>query len=776
MPELSTLGDVIHEAQAPFDSWKGTARVATTAVIVRSGLITVDSIALVAGDVVLDQHAAVSSDRGFYIASAGAWARASNALAGSNLDGAVVRVLEGTINGDKTFAQNASPCVVDVDAQMWLEQAGGGSGEHSYTDQVIGVGESRTVVDGQQMLWSGVLTILGTLTLLGTGNATDVTPVVVPAPPVVQPYPSKIVVVSASQAVQFGYIHSINDSGVVLTIPSGAQDGDMFAISNASTGASLVASGGTTIIDAYRSSPAASIALEEVATGDTGQRLFIDIFVYSALPNVWAVLSRTNYPAGPLGALPIVSYGGGGTFNALPGVCYRITADCIVAMPAVAPIRDARIAVIKDYVGSGPTVASNGGDALLLPDGQSVPSYVSATTLPIGARLEWQSSVDVWRLLSTAVVPAQHLGTSGAPVYVVATPGASGQVLKLTSPSQASWQNEAASLPWGTLLSASEPLVVGVMNPISSSGTHALPSSPSDGDVVGMQSVDTGGLAQIVFSTSHTVRGAGLNLVGAATHNIPVATGGVAFVLKFRSSDGVWYILQGAEIFALAKTGGGGTGSLWLKNGVGYVTPTATPTNSVLACPNGGGLQPLSADPLATSRNGRALVSLPVTGLGFVGPAESYLDGRLAELVSAVRARNDDSAVLEFGQAVYISANPGGGFVNVKRAKADSVATARMFGLVGQGYFNVGGQIPIATEGWVRREGVAGIPAIYRDEAVWSLEDRIYLSPTTAGNLTNVRPTASGHCIVPVGRNMFISGVGLDTYIYLEREELEELL
>jgi hypothetical protein len=776
MPELSTLGDVIHEAQAPFDSWKGTARVATTTIIVRTGLITVDGIALVTGDVVLDQHAAVSSDRGFYIASAGAWARASNALAGSNLDGAVVRVLEGTINGDKTFAQNASPCVVDVDAQTWLEQAGGGSGEHSYTDQVIGVGESRTVVDGQQMLWSGVLTILGTLTLLGTGNATDVTPVVVPAPPVVQPYPSKIVVVSASQAVQFGYLYSINDSGVVLTIPSGAQDGDMFAISNASTGASLVASGGTTIVDAYQSSPASSIALEEVATGDTGQRLFIDIFVYSALPNVWAVLSRTNYPAGPLGALPIVSYGGGGTLNALPGVCYRITADCTVILPPSTGILNARIAVIKDYAGAGPEIVCSGGDVFTVLGENFTSRQIPGA--PSGSHLEFQSSIPgAWRTISY-FAPASHIGNRGLnfAVEMQGVAPTTGQVLKATSPTVATWQNEVASLPWGTLLSASEPLVVGVMNPISSSGTHALPSSPSDGDVVGMQSVDTGGLAQIVFSTSHTVRGAGLNLVGAATHNIPVATGGVAFVLKFRSSDGVWYILQGAEIFALAKTGGGGTGSLWLKNGVGYVTPTATPTNSVLACPNGGGLQPLSADPLATSRNGRALVSLPVTGLGFVGPAESYLDGRLAELVSAVRARNDDSAVLEFGQAVYISANPGGGFVNVKRAKADSVATARMFGLVGQGYFNVGGQIPIATEGWVRREGVAGIPAIYRDEAVWSLEDRIYLSPTTAGNLTNVRPTASGHCIVPVGRNMFISGVGLDTYIYLEREELEELL
>ena len=592
MPELSTLGDVIHEAQAPFDSWKGTARVATTAVIVRSGLITVDSIALVAGDVVLDQHAAVSSDRGFYIASAGAWARASNALAGSNLDGAVVRVLEGTINGDKTFAQNASPCVVDVDAQTWLEQAGGGSGEHSYTDQVIGVGESRTVVDGQQMLWSGVLTILGTLTLLGTGNATDVTPVVVPAPPVVQPYPSKIVYVSASQAVQFGYIHSINDSGVVLTIPSGAQDGDMFAISSATTGASLVASGGTTIVDAYRSSPASSIALEEVATGDTGQRLFIDIFVYSALPNVWAVLSRTNYPAGPLGALPIVSYGGGGTFNALPGVCYRITADCIVAMPAVAPIRDARIAVIKDYVGSGPTVAANGGDALLLPDGQSVPSYVSATTLPIGARLEWQSSVDVWRLLSTAVVPAQHLGTSGAPVYVVATPGASGQVLKLTSPSQASWQNEAAGDALPYKFATDNQMEVGKTLKFAT-GTILFPTSPApvDGDLCAAQSINGAGASITLDATGSGMRMSHNNY----TTLVMRVQGYPYFRFRYFASLNKWN-LEDSDAMYPQLASSGFANSLWLRGDVlGQPNLQSIPDRNFVGRPIGGSLGPVTA-------------------------------------------------------------------------------------------------------------------------------------------------------------------------------------
>jgi len=80
---------------------KQSVRVATTANIALAGLQTIDGIALAAGDRVLVKSQAVAKDNGLYVAAAGAWARAADADASSEVTSAlIVSVEQGTTLAD----------------------------------------------------------------------------------------------------------------------------------------------------------------------------------------------------------------------------------------------------------------------------------------------------------------------------------------------------------------------------------------------------------------------------------------------------------------------------------------------------------------------------------------------------------------------------------------------------------------------------------------------------------------------------------------------------
>lgn len=86
------------------DAWvKRSVRAATTANITLSGTQTVDGIALVAGDRVLVKDQSTPSQNGIYVVAAGAWTRAADADAITELSGAVVAVDAGTTNGGLRF-------------------------------------------------------------------------------------------------------------------------------------------------------------------------------------------------------------------------------------------------------------------------------------------------------------------------------------------------------------------------------------------------------------------------------------------------------------------------------------------------------------------------------------------------------------------------------------------------------------------------------------------------------------------------------------------------
>lgn len=86
-----------------------TVLVASTANIVSlNGLLTIDGETLNDGDRVLVKNQSTASQNGIYVASSGAWTRATDSDEASELIGQVVRVTNGTVNGGTYWRQTAT--------------------------------------------------------------------------------------------------------------------------------------------------------------------------------------------------------------------------------------------------------------------------------------------------------------------------------------------------------------------------------------------------------------------------------------------------------------------------------------------------------------------------------------------------------------------------------------------------------------------------------------------------------------------------------------------
>lgn len=112
-------------------AWKEPVRVATTGNITLSGTQTIDGIAVVAGDRVLVKDQTTGSQNGLYLCAAGAWTRtfdmdqdATSSVPAEEVRGAVVEVLEGTVNGG-TFWRTTNTAVptLGTTAITWVQWA-----------------------------------------------------------------------------------------------------------------------------------------------------------------------------------------------------------------------------------------------------------------------------------------------------------------------------------------------------------------------------------------------------------------------------------------------------------------------------------------------------------------------------------------------------------------------------------------------------------------------------------------------------------------------------
>jgi hypothetical protein len=101
-------------------SWKAPVTVASTANIATlSGLLTIDTVTLIAGETVLVKDQSTAADNGIYVVSAGAWTRSVGADVWEEFIGAIVFVVEGTQTGSAWFCTAQPGGTLGVTANNW---------------------------------------------------------------------------------------------------------------------------------------------------------------------------------------------------------------------------------------------------------------------------------------------------------------------------------------------------------------------------------------------------------------------------------------------------------------------------------------------------------------------------------------------------------------------------------------------------------------------------------------------------------------------------------
>lgn len=100
---------------------------------------------------------------------------------------------------------------------------------------------------------------------------------------------------------------------------------------------------------------------------------------------------------------------------------------------------------------------------------------------------------------------------------------------------------------------------------------------------------------------------------------------------------------------------------------------------------------------------------------------------------------NGEASPITQGQVVYVS-----GTNAVKLSRANAIGTSKMFGIVADA------SIAASAAGSIWRDGTVSIPQAARVQD-WTAGDQIWISPDTAGLLTNVQPTTAGQYVVVVG-------------------------
>ncbi len=87
----------------PTSNYKKSVRAATTANITLSGLQTIDTVVLAAGNRVLVKNQTAPRENGIYVVASGAWTRSVAADGSTEIDSAIVAVDEGAVNGGYYF-------------------------------------------------------------------------------------------------------------------------------------------------------------------------------------------------------------------------------------------------------------------------------------------------------------------------------------------------------------------------------------------------------------------------------------------------------------------------------------------------------------------------------------------------------------------------------------------------------------------------------------------------------------------------------------------------
>ncbi|MDR3015121.1 MAG: head decoration protein [Delftia acidovorans] len=173
---VTNLADAVNPqdavTKAQFDAgiqgikWKDPVRAATTANITLSGTQTIDGVAVIAGDRVLVKNQTAGSANGIYMAAVGAWTRATDFDASSEVLGAATFVSEGLTNGNSQwFMTTDAPITIGTTALVFIQVNGGAS----YT-----AGNGISITGGVIAVDPGVVARKASTTV-GDGTATTIT-------------------------------------------------------------------------------------------------------------------------------------------------------------------------------------------------------------------------------------------------------------------------------------------------------------------------------------------------------------------------------------------------------------------------------------------------------------------------------------------------------------------------------------------------------------------------------------------------------------------------
>lgn len=124
--EIVQNADDIQIRTNQFD-WKESVRAATIGNIALSGLLTIDDVALLAGDRVLVKDQTLPEQNGIYVVAAGAWSRSADADVDQEVTpGLVVGVEEGTANEETAWILATNAPIVLGTTELTFAQFGGG--------------------------------------------------------------------------------------------------------------------------------------------------------------------------------------------------------------------------------------------------------------------------------------------------------------------------------------------------------------------------------------------------------------------------------------------------------------------------------------------------------------------------------------------------------------------------------------------------------------------------------------------------------------------------
>jgi len=148
-----------------------------------------------------------------------------------------------------------------------------------------------------------------------------------------------------------------------------------------------------------------------------------------------------------------------------------------------------------------------------------------------------------------------------------------------------------------------------------------------------------------------------------------------------------------------------------------------------------GGEDELSVEELATSGEAG---TVPVSdGLGGV---EMGFPAVLEALQTFLIVRKGSAGTILKGQPVYVSGYNPSGWIEVELAKADAAGTMPAIGLAKENITNL-------ADAHVVISGTL----IGTDTSSWSVEDAVYVSAATAGQLTNTKPTGHTNFVQKMG-------------------------